>query len=182
MGVQSQTTVHAFMDLDTAQNSYFIQQVGLAAASFGVSAADVQTVATTLNNTFGYRCAPAVTVIPSAGPVYDSICQNVTCPIAPNGNCGNGPAAVLPAVANKNMTSSAAAAGSSAMSSASGSAMMSGSASASKTPSASVTAGASATRASGTGVATYMPGTNAAVAAAPAGVLALVAGAFAFLL
>lgn len=174
MGVQSQAQVHQFMDLDTAQTSYFIEQVGLAALSFGVSQADVTTVGTTLNNTFGYRCAPAVTVIASAGPVYDSICQNVTCPIAPNGNCGNATAAVLPAVASKaNSTSSAAAATGSAKASSSG--MTSGSA----TATASGSASASSTKASGTAVATY---TGAAAAVAPAGVLAFVAGAFAFML
>jgi len=87
------------MDLDTAQNSWFIENVGLAAASFGVSQDDINTVATTLNGTFGYRCAPAVSLLPGAGPVYESICQNVTCPIAPNSTCGTGPAVAFPAAA-----------------------------------------------------------------------------------
>lgn len=191
MGVQSMAQVHAFMDLDTAQNSWFIENVGLAALSFGVSMDDVKTVGTTLNNTFGYRCAPKVQPIAMYPPTYESICQNVTCPIATGGDCGNAAPAVMPMPADKmNMTSSSAAAGmmsSSMMSSSmmSGSSMMAtGSsmmgASASKTgASAVMTAGPSGTA---TGVATYSPGANAGAAVAPAGVLALVGGLFAFLL
>lgn len=168
MGVQSQQTVHAFMDLDTAQNSWFIENVGLAAASFGVSQEDIMTVATTLNGTFGYRCAPAVTVIPSAGPVYESICQNVTCPIAPNSTCGSGPAVMYPAAVGAMSGSS------SMMSSSSSMASMMASSSATGTA---ATKTGSSTTASAT-VAAY---TGAAAAVAP-GLLAGVAGLVAFAL
>jgi hypothetical protein len=167
MGVQSQQSVHMFMDLDTAQNSWFIENVGLAALSFGVSMDDVTTVGTTLNNTFGYKCAPAVTVIPSAGPQYESICQNVTCPIAPNSTCGNAPAPSYPALAAGAMSSSSAAAASGTASSSMGAASM--------TATSSMMAGASATAT----VAPYMGGASTVAAS---GVLAAVAGLFAYLL
>jgi len=190
MGVQSMATVHAFMDLDTAQNSWFIENVGLAALSFGVSMADVTTVGTTLNNTFGYRCAPKVQPIAIYPPTYESICQNITCPIAPGGDCSNYPVAVAPMPAGKmNMTSSSAAAGMMSSSMMSGSSMMSSSMMSGSSmmatgtsmmgASAVMTAGASSTA---TGVATYMPGANAGSAVAPAGILALVGGLFAFML
>ncbi len=56
-----------FMDLSYAEVSYFIQQVGLSAASFGVATADVTAVGTALEGAFGYRCEPPLTIIPAQG-------------------------------------------------------------------------------------------------------------------
>lgn len=72
------------MDLSEAEFTYFNQQVGLAATSFGVSMADVTSVAMSLNSTFGYRCAPAVMVIPGSQAMQQVICQGSTCPLATN--------------------------------------------------------------------------------------------------
>ncbi|KAF2117460.1 hypothetical protein BDV96DRAFT_611805 [Lophiotrema nucula] len=99
---------HAFMDLDPSEFGYFVTQVGLAATSFGVSTDDVSTVAAALQKLFGYRCSPAVAVIPEMGPTLNSICQNEKCPIDPNATCSaypNNGVAVEPLMANAtNMT------------------------------------------------------------------------------
>lgn len=84
--------------------SYFIEQVGLAAASFGVATADVEVVGTALMSLFGYRCAPPVTVIPAQGPQLDSICVAENCPIAPNATCSSYPTVMHPVAAMPNNT------------------------------------------------------------------------------
>lgn len=81
MGEASQFNVHRFMVLDAyqvgylccslerrlllkeydlAQNGYFVEQVGLAAASFGVSAEDVTAVGSALLSYFNVRCSQPV--------------------------------------------------------------------------------------------------------------------------
>lgn len=45
------------MALDTNEVGYFIQNVGLAALSFGVTQDDVNTVGMVLMQYFGYRCS-----------------------------------------------------------------------------------------------------------------------------
>jgi hypothetical protein len=80
--------VHKFMDLDYYQVTYFVQQVGLAAASFGVAKDDITTVATALNSIFNVRCAPATTVIKAQGSELQSVCIDPkTCPMAMDGVC-----------------------------------------------------------------------------------------------
>lgn len=70
--------VHKYMGLDANQVGYFIEQVGLSAASFGVSMADITAVGTALNEYFNYRCLPPMS-IPSYEPAYlQSICQAVS--------------------------------------------------------------------------------------------------------
>merc|ERR1711964_338268 len=66
-GDASQYEVHKFMNLDPNEVGYFITQVADAAMSFGVSADDLAPVGMALNSLFGYRCAPATTVIPAQG-------------------------------------------------------------------------------------------------------------------
>lgn len=80
-------TVHQFMDLKPADMGYFITQVALAAASFGVAASDLQVVGTALGTLFNVRCAPATTIIPAQGATLNSICQDATCPLAANASC-----------------------------------------------------------------------------------------------
>lgn len=75
------------MGLDSNEVNYFITQVGLSAASFGVAQSDINIVASTLSKTFGYKCSPPVTVIPAQGPVLDSICTGANCPKDPNAKC-----------------------------------------------------------------------------------------------
>ncbi|KAL9049244.1 MAG: hypothetical protein Q9162_007319 [Coniocarpon cinnabarinum] len=87
MGGASMYNVHKYMDLDHAQNTWFIQQVGLAAKSFGASDDDIMTVANTLDNAFNYRCSPATELVSGQGAQLQSICQNQTCPLDPQSQC-----------------------------------------------------------------------------------------------
>ena len=50
--------VHKFMQLNQYEMGYFIEQVALSAASFGVTDNDVITVAGALMQYFGYQCQP----------------------------------------------------------------------------------------------------------------------------
>ncbi|CAM1505102.1 Fc.00g107390.m01.CDS01 [Cosmosporella sp. VM-42] len=79
--------VHKFMDLNYAEVTYFITQVGMAAASFGVSDDDVMAVGMALNSLFNVRCAPATTVIKAQGSELQSICIDMSCPLAMNDTC-----------------------------------------------------------------------------------------------
>ncbi|KAJ4409419.1 hypothetical protein N0V82_009486 [Gnomoniopsis sp. IMI 355080] len=101
-GHASMYQVHKFMDLDVNEVGYFIQQVGLAAESFGVTAADATAVGTALNSLFGYRCAPNATAIAAQGPQMQSICIADDCPIAKDAVCDQYATPVEP----KNATSS----------------------------------------------------------------------------
>lgn len=86
-GDTSMGNVHKFMDLDPIELGYFITQVGLAAASFGVSDADVTGVDMALEQHFGYRCAPPEAIVPGAQPEIQAICVNPACPLAANATC-----------------------------------------------------------------------------------------------
>lgn len=88
------------MNLDTAQVGYFIQQVGLAAASFGVSDADIKLVATALGETFALSCAPPSVVINSQGSQLQSICQADECIKSQNATCDAYGHSEEPSVAN----------------------------------------------------------------------------------
>lgn len=105
-GFGSQAAVHRFMDLSAAEVGYFIEQVALAATSFGVSSDDVATVGKALNSIFNVRCAPPTTVIPAQGAQLQSICEDDTCPLAPMATCAAYPATMKPMKANSTMTGS----------------------------------------------------------------------------
>lgn len=102
-GHASMAAVHRFMDLDQNEVGYFIEQVGLAAASFGVAKADVTYVGTALNALFGYKCSPPSTVIPAQGAQLNSICVADSCPLAPNATCSQYPTESHAAVANASL-------------------------------------------------------------------------------
>ena len=86
-GRNSMFEAHKFMNLNQNQIGYFITQVGLAAKSFGVTDADITTVATLLTNTFNKRCnAPAAVAGAPIG--LQSICNGAACPLADNPQCG----------------------------------------------------------------------------------------------
>ena len=70
--------VHKFMALDAAEVGYFIQQVGLSAASFGVSSSDVAAVGSALMGAFGYRCEPPASIPSFEPPALQSICTEVS--------------------------------------------------------------------------------------------------------
>ena len=85
-GVADMYEVHKFMNINKTQNDYFIQQVGLAAASYGVSEEDVGVVASVLDGLFNARCTPPLSEdsgVPSfLVDTNPSICQAPDCPIA----------------------------------------------------------------------------------------------------
>lgn len=147
------------MVLDPFQIGYFIEQVGYAAASFGVAKADIEAVAYAINDLFDNRCGPKTAVIPAQGPQFQSICTDKTCPLANNSSCAAQPAMQQPLVANKTL-----AMGEGRMPSGSGNM------SASSTPSSSASASASASATA-----------NAAIQSAPGltGVLAALVAFFA---
>jgi hypothetical protein len=78
-----------FMQLGNSEITYFIQQVGMSAASFGVATEDVTAVGTALTNAFGFRCEPPMTIIPAQGAQLQSICVDSTCPLSPGAVCAS---------------------------------------------------------------------------------------------
>lgn len=88
------------MNLGPDELGYFITQVGLAAASFGVAADDVTAVGESLGKTFGLRCAPPAVVVPSQGAHTQSICQAKTCDLSPKDTCSAYDESIEPIVAN----------------------------------------------------------------------------------
>ncbi|CEJ56762.1 hypothetical protein PMG11_02960 [Penicillium brasilianum] len=99
-GDSSMYEVHKFMVLDPFQMGYFIEQVALSAASFGVATSDIEAVGQALGSLFNYRCAPKTTVIKAQGPQYQSICTDDSCPLADNATCAAQPSMSQPLVAN----------------------------------------------------------------------------------
>jgi hypothetical protein len=86
-GDASMYEVHKFMDLDSSKMGYFIQQVALAAASFGVATDDITAVGTALDGLFNVRCGPATEVIPGTGAQLQSICVAEDCQLSPDATC-----------------------------------------------------------------------------------------------
>ncbi|EED17673.1 hypothetical protein TSTA_114800 [Talaromyces stipitatus ATCC 10500] len=103
IGNASMYEVHKFMVLDPYQIGYFITQVGLSAASFGVANFDINVVAMALEGLFDYRCAPKKTVIEAQGPQYQSICTDESCPLALDSICADQPNISQPVVANSTL-------------------------------------------------------------------------------
>ncbi|TVY68884.1 hypothetical protein LSUE1_G008072 [Lachnellula suecica] len=115
-GHASMYSVHEFMDLSYAEVTYFIEQVGLSAASFGVTADDVTAVGEALEMYFDVRCGPETTIIPSQGAQLQSICIDSTCPLAANSTCSSYNATMMPS----NATASSSVSATSSMSAATG--------------------------------------------------------------
>src|SRR5579871_6699776 len=87
-GDASMYQVHKFMNLSKPEMDYFITQVGLSAASFGVATSDVMAVGMALNSTFNQRCSPPTVVIQAQGEQLQAICINpASCPLATNAVC-----------------------------------------------------------------------------------------------
>jgi hypothetical protein len=118
-GNPSQFQVHRFMNLSKPEVDYFITQVGLSAASFGVATSDVLAVGTALNDTFNMRCSAPTVVIPDQGAQLQAICINPDCPLANNSVCAQYEAAATSGSAS----ASASASGSAASGGASGSSL-----------------------------------------------------------
>lgn len=106
-GQASLYEVHKFMDLNYAQVTYFVEQAGLAAASFGVAKSDIDIVANDLNELFNVRCAPPTTIIKAQGSHRQSICVDPkSCPLAVNATCSNYPTTLMAPSTCPSMTSS----------------------------------------------------------------------------
>lgn len=104
-GHTSMYNVHKFMALDAAEVGYFITQVGLAAASFGVAQDDIADVAAALEKFFDVRCEAPVSILPGEAPELQSICIDSDCPVAPNATCSSYAPVVKPMHANGTTTS-----------------------------------------------------------------------------
>jgi hypothetical protein len=103
-GDNSMYKVHRFMALDAAEIGYFITQVGLSAASFGVTADDAAAVGMALGKLFAYRCAPAQVVIPSQPSDLQAICVADDCPLSPEATCAAYDAVIEPVTQMASMT------------------------------------------------------------------------------
>ena len=99
--------VHKYMGLDAAQVGYFIQQVGLSAASFGVSNDDVTAVGKSLTSAFDMKCAAAASIPPSAPPALQAICIADDCPLAMNATCSAYGNVTAPMVVNATLAGNA---------------------------------------------------------------------------
>lgn len=77
-GDTSMYQVHKYMGLSDAEFTYFVEQVGLSAASFGVTNDDVMAAGKALTEAFGYRCAPPAAIPPTATPALQAICIAVS--------------------------------------------------------------------------------------------------------
>lgn len=92
------------MGLGKPEMDYFIAQVGLAAASFGVAKDDVTAVAESLNKAFNRACSPPATIIKSQGEHLQAICiDQSSCLKAENAQCGKYEAVVKPQTGNATM-------------------------------------------------------------------------------
>ena len=76
-GKTSMYEVHKFMALDAFQFGYFLQQVQLAAQSFGVDDDDVKQIGRILSNLFGQRCAKEMSAVSGANAELQAICVAV---------------------------------------------------------------------------------------------------------
>lgn len=99
-GHGSMYSVHKFMDLSPAEVGYFIEQVAMSAASFGVAQSDLDAVGKALTSTFDVKCAAPAVVVPAQGAQLQSICIQDSCPLAANNTCSAYNATMMPAVAN----------------------------------------------------------------------------------
>ncbi|KAK2608830.1 hypothetical protein QQS21_002687 [Conoideocrella luteorostrata] len=106
-GQKSMYEVHKFMGLGKPEMDYFITQVGMAAASFGVAKDDITAVANALNMTFNMACSPPATVIKSQGDQLQAICiDQSSCLKAQNAKCDSYAAVVKPSNATSTMSMS----------------------------------------------------------------------------
>ncbi|KAK3072172.1 hypothetical protein LTR53_007318 [Teratosphaeriaceae sp. CCFEE 6253] len=78
-GAISMYKVHKFMALDPYDFGFFVQQVALSAASYGVALADLEIVGDQLYEAFGYRCSALNTFVPDSQPALQSICITDDC-------------------------------------------------------------------------------------------------------
>ncbi|KAJ3275084.1 hypothetical protein HDV01_001223 [Terramyces sp. JEL0728] len=78
-GNPSMTDVHRFMKLDNATMSFFINQVGAAALSFGVTLDDATVVGNALNALFNDQCTAPAPLTPQAQAQPQAFCLGQGC-------------------------------------------------------------------------------------------------------
>ncbi|KAK4496052.1 hypothetical protein PRZ48_013321 [Zasmidium cellare] len=105
-GDTSMYQVHKYMGLSDAEFTYFVEQVGLSAASFGVADADVKAAGQALTEAFGYRCAPPAAIPSTAKPDLQAICIASDCPESPMATCNAYASVMEPMNATATMGSS----------------------------------------------------------------------------
>lgn len=98
-GGGSQYEIHKFMDLSAAEFGYFVNQVAMSAASFGVATADLTIVGNALYSTFGMMMSAPAIVVPAQGAQLQAICIGDGCPEAKNATTSGYAAAVEPSTA-----------------------------------------------------------------------------------
>ncbi|KAL7930668.1 hypothetical protein V8C35DRAFT_311910 [Trichoderma chlorosporum] len=86
-GVASMYQTHKFMNLNLAQNRYFIDQHVAAAESLGFSAADGKIFSDYLHSVFAVQCGPPTSIIKTQGPQLQSTCLTSDCPEAEDSSC-----------------------------------------------------------------------------------------------
>ncbi|KAM0452824.1 hypothetical protein ACHAO4_005243 [Trichoderma viride] len=91
-GAASMYQVHKFMDLNYAQNKYFIDQHVVAAESLGFSTEDGKIFSDNLYSIFAVRCGGPTSIIKTQGPQLQSTCLTDDCPNADDSECDLYPA------------------------------------------------------------------------------------------
>ncbi|KAM0517433.1 hypothetical protein ACHAPE_004964 [Trichoderma viride] len=91
-GVASMYQSHKFMDLNYAQNKYFIDQHVVAAESLGFSTADGKIFSDHLYSVFAVRCGGPTSIIKTQGAQLQSTCLTDDCPNADDSECDLYPA------------------------------------------------------------------------------------------
>lgn len=105
-GNPSMYKVHKFMNLGKPEMDYFIAQVAMAAASFGVAKDDITAVGKALGDTFNMRCSAPAEVIKGKGAQPQAICIKSGCDEAKDAKCDAYAEAVAPGNCTMSMTSS----------------------------------------------------------------------------
>jgi hypothetical protein len=141
------------MDLSAAEFGYFVSQVAMSAASFGVAKDDLTVVGTALNSLFGMKDSAPAVVVPSQPAALQAICVAEGCPTAANATTSGyssvaepstAVSSLVPSLSSATGTATAAMTGS-ASGKPTGSASGSGSGSGTASPSASATGNSAAT-------------------------------------
>ncbi|KAK0354863.1 hypothetical protein LTR91_022254 [Friedmanniomyces endolithicus] len=107
-GDLSMYSVHKYMALDPYDFGFFVQQVALSAASFGVAQADLEVVGGALGELFGHKCSPASHLLPSEADTLQAICITDDCPLAVNATCSLYDKVLEPMFANGSATNASA--------------------------------------------------------------------------
>lgn len=105
-GNPSMYKVHKFMNLGKPEMDYFITQVAMAAASFGVAKEDIAVVGKALGDTFNMRCSAPAEVIKGKGAQAQAICIKSGCEEAKDAKCDAYAEAVAPGNCTMTSTSS----------------------------------------------------------------------------